>query len=439
MQKFFQYIQDIVANKTVRKKLLFTLAILALYRLFVYIPVPFVDINAWASSTIQGGGGLEFFAMLLGGTLEQFSIIAVGLMPYINASIIFQLLTAVIPQLEELQEQGEQGSQKIQQYTRWLSFPLAFLQSIGMVYFINYLLGGSVIATDVVTLVLTAFALAVWSVILLWLGELITEKGISNGISILIFASIVAGITSQTYTYVGTSGNDLLNIILFMLIIVLVLVILSVLLIKTRKDIPVVYARQWSVEETASLPIPLNPVGMIPIIFAIAFATFPYLVSQIVINTGTQNVMLQNVARWIEINFNIYTQQPTWIVIFFYFVLIVIFTFFYAMITFNPEKIADTIQKRGGFIPGIRPGEETANYLNGILMHLCFWGGIGLGIIGIYTYVLSYIPFVQQAAQSIGSIPVIVSGAWVIIIVGVVQELVSKINAELLMERYDRI
>lgn len=439
MQAFMQYIQDMVMNKSVRTKLLFTLAILALYRLFVYIPVPFVDITTWANSTIQGWWGLEYFAMLLGGTLEQFSIIAVWLMPYINASIIMQLLTAVIPALEDLQEQGEQWTQKIQQYTRWISFPLAFLQSIGMVYFINYLLGGGVIATDIGTLLLTAFALAVWSVILLWFGELMTEKGISNGISILIFASIVAGITSQTYTYLGTSGSDLLNIVLFMLIIVLVLVVLSIMLIKTRKDIPVVYARQWNVEETASLPIPLNPVGMIPIIFAIAFATFPYLVSQIVINTWSQNVMVQQIARWIEINFNIYTQQPSRIVILFYFILIVVFTFFYAMITFNPEKIADTIQKRWGFIPGIRPGEETANYLNGILMHLCFWWGMGLGVVGVYTYILSYIPFVQQAAQSIGSIPVIVSGAWVIIIVGVVQELVSKINAEMLMERYDRI
>ena len=156
---------------------------------------------------------------------------------------------------------------------------------------------------------------------------------------------------------------------------------------------------------------------MIPIIFAIAFATFPYLISQIVINTGSQNAMMQQVARWIELHFNIYTQQPGRGVIAFYFVLIVMFTFFYALITFNPEKIADTIQKRGGFIPGIRPGEETAKYLNSVLMHLCFWGGAGLGIIGIYTYILSYIPFVQQAAQSIGSIPVIVSGAGVIIIV----------------------
>lgn len=411
MEQFFRYVQDMVTNKSIRKKLLITLGILALYRFLVFIPVPFVDITTLVSRTLQSGGGLEYFAMLLGGTLENFSILAVGLIPYINASIIMQLLTAVIPHLEELQEQGEQGTQKIQQYTRRLTFPLAFLQSIGMVYFINYLLGGGVIPTDLSTLLLTAFSLSVGSIMLLRLGETITEKGIANGISILIFASIVAGITSQVYTYVGSSGTDLASVVIFMLVIVLVLVVLSILLIKTKKDIPVVYARQGQVQETASLPIPLNPVGMIPIIFAVAFTTFPYLISQIVINMGSQNPTVQEIARRIETDFNIYTQQPSLLVIGVYFLLIIAFTFFYAMISFNPERIADNIQKRGGFIPGIRPGEETTKYLNGVLMHLCFRGGIGLGIIGVYSYVLSYIPFVQQAAQSIGSIPVIVSGA----------------------------
>ena len=439
MNTFFSYMSDMFSNRTIRNKILWTIGILALYRMLVFIPVPFVDVTVLVNRTLQSWGGLEYFAMLLGWTLESFALIAVWLIPYINASIIMQLLTAVVPHLEELQEQGEQWTQKIQQYTRRLTFPLAFLQSIGMVYFINYLLGSGVIATDLVTILLSAFAMSVWSILLLWLGEIITEKWISNGVSILIFASIIAGITSQTYTFLGSSGNDLVSVVIFMLAIVLVLVVLSILLIKTRKEIPVIYARQWQTQETANLPIPLNPVWMIPIIFAIAFATFPYLVSQIVINTGTANANFQNIAQWIETNFNIYTQQPSLIVIAVYFVLIVLFTFFYAMITFNPEKIADTIQKRGGFIPGIRPWEETAKYLNSVLMHLCFWGGMGLWVIGIYTYVLSYIPFIQQAAQSIGSIPVIVSGAWVIIIVWVVQELINKIDAELLMERYDSI
>lgn len=439
MTTFVDTIQQVWENKSIRTKLLWTIGLLALYRLLVFLPVPFADIQILHSATAQWWGGLEYFAILLGGTLENFSVIAVGLIPYINASIIMQLLTAVIPQLEELQEQGEQGTQKIQQYTRRLSFPLSFLQSIGMVYFMNYLLGGGVIATDAWTLLLTAFVLSVGSMMLLWIGEMITEKGITNGISLVIFASIVAGMTSQIYTYVGASGSDLLSIIIFMLIIILWLVILCILLVKTRKDIPVVYARQGAVQETASLPIPLNPVGMIPIIFAVAFVTFPYLLSQIVINMGSQNPMIQNIARWIEANFNIYTQQPGLLVIFIYFLLIIAFTFFYAVITFNPEKIADTIQKRGGFIPGIRPGEETTKYLNGILMHLCFWGGTWLGLVGIYTYVLSYIPFVAQAAQSLGSIPVVVSGAWVVIIVGVVQELMNKFNAEVVMDKYDRM
>ena len=439
MEKFFQYIKDMLGNKNVRQKLLRTLAFLALYRFLVYIPVPFVNIDAMRNATVWAGGGLEYFAMLLWGTLEQFSLIAVGLIPYINASIILQLLTAVVPKLEELQEQGQQGTQKIQQYTRRLTFPLAFLQSIGMVFFINYLLWGSVIATDIGTILLTAFTLSVWSILLVWIGEMITEKGISNGISILIFASIVAGITSQTYSFLGASGSDLLNVVLFMFLIILVLVVLSVLLIKTIKDIPVVYARQWAMQETASLPIPLNPVGMIPIIFAVAFVTFPYLISQLVNNLGSQNPTMQSIGQWIELNFNIYTQQPGWFVIIAYFILIVLFTFFYAMITFNPEKMADTIQKRGWFVPGIRPGEETAKYLNSVLMHLSFRWGLWLAFIWVYTYVLSYIPFVQQAAQSIWSIPVVVQGAWVIIIVWVVQELVNKINSELLMERYDRI
>ncbi len=441
MEQFIRYITDMVSNPTVRKKLLYTIMILVIYRFLVFIPVPFADVGQilWWTLWSWTGTWLEYFAMLLWGTLENFAIIAVWLIPYINASIVMQLLTAVVPALEELQEQGEQWTQKIQQYTRWLTFPFAFLQSIWMVYFINFLLGWTVIPTDFGTILLSAFALSVWSILMLWLWELITEKWISNGISILIFASIIAGITSQVYQYISVSWSDLLWIIIFMLVIVLALIILSVLLIKTRKDIPVIYARQWQVQETASLPIPLNPVGMIPIIFAIAFASFPYLLSQIVINMWSQNQSMQSVAIRIEQNFNIYVENPWWLVIIFYFILIVLFTFFYAMITFNPDKIADTIQKRWWFIPWIRPWEETATYLNKVLMHLCFWWGMWLAFIGNYTYLLSKIPFVQQAAQSIGTIPVIVQGAWVIIIVWVVQELINKIDAELLMEKYDKI
>jgi preprotein translocase subunit SecY len=200
MEKLIKKIQEVFQNKSLKNKIIFTICMLALYRLLVFIPVPFVDISALMSKTLDAtNSGLGYFVMLLGGALDSFSLIAIGLAPYINASIIMQLMGTVIPKLEELTEQGEAGQQKIAQYTRYLSVPLAFVQGIGMVYFINYMLGGHVINTDMSTVLLAAFAMTVGSVLLMWIGELITEKGISNGVSMLIFASIVAGITKSAY------------------------------------------------------------------------------------------------------------------------------------------------------------------------------------------------------------------------------------------------
>lgn len=441
MTEIFKYILDIWANKSIRKKIIFTIAILVLYRLLVFIPVPFVDLKTLIEATnIQNSWWLEYFAMLLWWTLDQFSIIAVWLIPYINASIIMQLLTSVLPQLEDLQEQWEVWTIKIQQYTRRLAFPLAFLQSIWMVYFINHILWGNIINTSsLATVLLSAFVLTVWTVMLMWLWETITEKWISNWTSLIIFANIVAWISSKIFTYTSSnSWADLVSILLFMLIVVLVLVILSVLLIKTRKEIPIIHARHGKVQETAILPIPLNPVWMIPIIFSIAFVTFPYLLSQVITKYANVSGSMAAASNWISQNLNIYTQTPSMLVIFIYFAFIVLFTFFYTLIVFNPDKMADNIQKRWWFIPWIRPGEETAKYINSTLMHLCLWWWIWLWLIWIYSYILSYIPFIESITRSLGSIPVIVSGSWVIIIVWVVQDLVNKINADLVMAKYDR-
>lgn len=412
---------------------------LALYRLLVLIPVPFVDIAVLVERTLDtSSSGLGYFVMFLGWSLENFSLIAVGLAPYINASIIFQLLSAVIPHLEELTEQGEVGQQKIQQYTRYLTVPLAFVQGIGMVFFINYLLGGSVIDTSMGTLLLSWFAMTVGSILLMWIGELITEHGIANGISILIFSSIVAGITQQVSVSLAASSS-LIGILLFMLVIIVWLIILSIFILKSLKEIPVVYAKQGKVQETSMLPIPLNPVGMIPIIFAIAFITFPYLLGRLAIQFQPMNTNLVALANWIEVNLNIYSQQPALPAIILFFLLVVVFTFFYTMIVFSPERIADTVQKRGGFIPGIRPGEETAKYLNKILMHLCLRGGAGLAAVGVYSYVLNYIPFVQDIVLAVGSLPVVITGSGVIIIVWVVQDIMNKVSGELLTSKYDSI
>jgi len=435
-------IKHVFTSKTILNKILFTIAILVLYRMFVIIPVPFVDITVLKNAVANTTGGMQFFAMLMGWSIQKFSVVALGLIPFINASIILQLLTVVIPHLEELKEEGETGNMKIQQYTRRLTLPLALLQAVGMVYLIATYIPG-VIDTHSFSVVLwAAFALTVWTILLIWLGEVMTEKGVANGISLLIFASIVAWMTSSFMTFMNPSnGTNLMSVFVFMLVIVLVLIVLSILLIRTRKEIPITYAKAGKIQETAVLPIPLNPVGMIPIIFAIAFVSFPYLLWNIVYKLNPASPGAQAFKNFVATHLNIYTNNPSYIVVILYFLLIIMFTFFYSWVVFKPEKMAEQIQKRGGYIPGIRPGNETAEYLNSVLMHLCFWWGVGLGIVGIYTYVINWIPFIQDMVRSGGlnAVPVIVSGAGIIIIVGVVQEVINKLNADLLMEKYSKI
>lgn len=438
MSKFKKKFNSIITNKSLMKKIWFTLWILAIYRLLVHIPVPFVNIDTlmWQIGTVSASG-LWYMIMMLWWSLENFSIIAIWLSPYINASIIMQLLGAVIPSLEQLTEEWEAWQQKINQYTRYLSIPLAFLQWIGMVYFMNYLLWGNVIDTSAGTLILAALAMTVGSVLLMWLWELITEKWIANGISILIFSSIVAWITQSVYWSLSWTSS-VWWMLLFMLIIVLVLIILSIFILKSVKEIPIIYARKGKVQESSILPIPMNPVWMIPIIFSMAFVSFPYLLSKIIVQFQPMNDRLVHAADWIEANLNIYSQQPGVWAVLLYFALIVVFTFFYTLIVFSPEKMSDNIQKRWGFVPWIRPWKETSAYINKILMHLCLWWWFGLALIGIYSYVLNYIPFIQNLVQSLWSLPVIVTWSWVIIIVWVVQEIINKIETDLIMQRYEK-
>lgn len=438
MSKFRKKFNSIISNKSLMKKIWFTLWILAIYRLLVHIPVPFVDIDnlmgqIWAISS----SGLWYLVMMMWWSLDNFSIIAIWLSPYINASIIMQLLWAVIPSLEQLTEEWEAWQQKINQYTRYLSIPLAFLQWIGMVFFINYSLWGNVIDTSAGTLILAALAMTIGSVLLMRLWELITEKWIANGISILIFSSIVAWITQSVYGSFSWTTN-VWWMLLFMLLIIWVLIFLSIFILKSIKEIPIIYARKGKVQESSILPIPMNPVWMIPIIFAMAFVSFPYLLSKIIVQFQPMNDRLVHIADWIEANLNIYSQQPGWVAVLLYFALIVLFTFFYTLIVFSPEKMSDNIQKRWGFVPGIRPWKETSTYINKILMHLCLWWWLWLALIGIYSYILSYIPFIQNLVASLWSLPVVVTWSGVIIIVWVVQEIINKVETDLIMQRYEK-
>ena len=436
VKSFWKKVVEIFGNKKIRNKILFTLMILAIYRLLVFIPVPFADISVLMNQTLNSGSDFGYFVMLLWWALDQFAFIAIWISPYITASIIMQLLWVILPSVEELTEQWEVGHAKINQYTRYLTFPLAFLQGIGSVYLINSMLWGAAIPTDFWTVVLAGFVMAVGSILLMWMWELITEKWVSNGISMLIFSSIVAWITQQVYGSLASSTN-IWWVVVFMLLIVLVLVVLSIFIIKSIKEIPIIYAKQGKAQQSSLLPIPMNPVGMVPIIFAMAFVSFPQLLAKLITQFQPGNGRLVSVANWIDANFNIYAQNPGFWAVFAYVIFIVLFTFFYAMITFSPDRISDNIQKRGGFIPWIRPGKATAKYINGILMHLCFWWGLGLALVGIYTYILQWIPFIQTIVESIWSLPVVVTGSWVIIIVWVVQEIINKIQGDLVMQKYE--
>lgn len=440
MKKIARKFQEITSNKSLMKKIRFTLLMLAIYRLLVFVPIPFVDISTLMAQTINSEAlqGFGYLVMLMGGALSNFAIVAIGVSPYITSSIIFQLLGSVVPKLEELQEQGEVGRAKINQYTRRLTAPLAFVQGIGMVFIMNNMLGGNAIDTgNLLTVMGTAFMLMVGSLLLMWIGEMITEKGISNGISLLIFASIVSGIMQNAYNSLA-AGENLVGIILFMLLIVLVLTLLSIFILKSQKEIPVIYTKSGKVQQSSILPIPMNPVGMVPIIFAMAFVSFPYLISQLIHQFQQGNEKLKMIADRIQLHLNIYSSQPGWLAIILYVIFIVGFTFLYTSITFNPEKIADNIQKRGGYVPGIRPGKQTAKYINGILMHLCLRGGLGLALIAIYTYILNGIPFITQIASALGGLPTIVAGSGIIIIVGVVQDLLNKVETDLVMAKYEK-
>ncbi len=443
MKNLLNTIKSLWTVESVRKKILYTIGLIILYRFFVFVPVPFINVDILMQQTQQAvSGWLGFFVMLLWGTLSRFSIIAVWLTPFINASIIMQLLTVVVPKFEQLQELWEQWTKQIQQYMRYLTFPLAFLQSIWMVYLINTMIPWVVDVNNFGVVLFSAFVMSVWSMIVLLIWDYITEKGITNWVSLLIFASIVSWIVTKFSQWmVGKIGNeDVLMIILFIFVMVGLLVAFSIFLLKSIKHIPIVYARQWKIEQTSSLPIPLNPVWMIPIIFAIAFATFPYLLSQIIIKFWTTNQTLRAIADWVDVNMNIYSStSPSWFAIIVYFILIIVFTFFYTLIQFNPDKIADSIQKRWGYIPWIRPWEETAKYINKVLMHLCLWWWTWLAILGVYTYLINKIPVFAAIGQAIWGIPVVVTWSGIIIIVWVVQDLLSKAQTEILMHKYNNL
>ncbi|MBU0706447.1 preprotein translocase subunit SecY [Patescibacteria group bacterium] len=433
----FKYLHQIWQSRTLRKKILFTLFILIVFRLAAHITVPGVNFDA-LSNIFQQNDLLGVFSALTGGSMENFSIVLMGLSPYINASIIMQLMTVVIPKLEALSKEGMEGRRKINHYTRILTIPFALLQSYGMIILLNQSSQGSGAplissVTDPAIVIPIMIIVTAGTLFLMWLGELITESGIGNGISILIFASIISGMPTVVGRMLGIAqGGDTTKLSYFLVFMVLTILMLMfvVLITEGQRNIPITYATRATggKSEKAGLPIRVNQAGMIPIIFAISMMTFPSVVAQFF--QASTSPRLQGVADFILKYFN--ATNPTYFYMFVYFLLIIAFSYFYVSVTFNPEQVAENIQKRGGFIPGIRPGSQTADFLAKVSSHLNLFGGTFLAIVAV-------IPILFTKYTTLSSSDLIISGSGLIIVVGVVLEIIRQIDAQLVMHDYDKL
>ncbi len=409
----------------IRRKLLFTAAIFVVFRLFAHIPVSGVNVASLRALFAQNQflGLLDIFS---GGTLANFSIMALGLNPYINASIILQLLTMVFPKLEEMSKEGEAGRQKINQYTRLLTVPLAGLQAFGMFLLLR---SQGIIhnfnALQIVGLIVTMTA---GTMLLVWFGELITERGIGNGISMLIFAGIIGRLpVAFTQTVTTTSSENTFNLLIFLglgLAVIAGIVITN----EATRQIPVFYAKQVRGNKTygnqsTHLPLRLNQAGVIPIIFAVSLVLLPSLIANFL---GTaKNPATHTISAWLTTTFN----PNGWVYNIAYFLLVVGFTYFYTAVIFNPNKIAEDIQKYGGFIPGVRPGKQTAQYLNYVLTRITLAGALFLGIIAIF-------PTLAKSFTNIQTL--LLGGTGILIVVSVILESVKAIEAQLVMRNYER-
>lgn len=430
----FKYLHQIWQSPVLRKKILFTLFILLVYRLAAHVTVPGVNLVA-LERIFEQNSLLGVFSALTGGSMKSFSIVLMGLSPYINASIIVQLMTVVIPKLEALSKEGMEGRKKINQYTRILTVPLAFLQSYGMIIILNQSSQGQLIPEIGNPAVILPIMITVTAgtMFLMWLGELITESGIGNGISLIIFASIISGMPPIVGRMLGIAqGGDTTKLSYFItfFILTIAMLIFVVLITEGQRNVPITYATRATggKGEKANLPIRVNQAGMIPIIFAISMMTFPSVIAQFF--RGSASPALQSVADFILKYIN--ASNPTYFYIALYFLLIIAFSYFYVSVTFNPEQVAENIQKRGGFIPGIRPGRQTAEFLDKVSNYMNLFGGVFLAVVAT-------IPILFTKYTTLSSGDLIISGSGLIIVVGVVLEVIRQIDAQLVMHDYDKL
>ena len=407
-----------------RAKILYTLFMLAIFRLGSVIPVPGINIDI-VKALVEQAGFLSFFDLFSGGNFGNMTIFALSITPYITASIIIQLLTIAIPSLEELAKEGEEGKKKITQYTRYVTIVLALIQaaaiSIG-------LFGSALIAKDAFSVTVVVLTLTAGTAFLMWLGEQITEKGIGNGISLIIFAGIVSRIPStiaQTYYGLKYGTIGILSLIVF-LIFVLIIVAGVVTITEGTRKIPVQYAkrvvgRKMYGGQSSHIPLKVNQSGVVPVIFASSLLSFPQTIAMFM---GADSGLGRFVAKWLSPSSSsaggviIYSLLTA--------VLIIFFTYFYTAITFNPGEVASNMKKNGGFIPGIRPGKPTSDYLSKVLNRITLAGAVFLAAIAL----------LPAAIMQITGMNISFGGTAILIVVGVALETMKQIEAQMLMRHY---
>jgi preprotein translocase subunit SecY len=424
-------------SRDLRNRFLLVLGLLVIFRLLAHIPVPVPNNIGLANflRTLFGSSKLlTTIDLFSGGALSQFSIIMMGVGPYINASIIMQLLTQAVPKFEALSKEGEAGRKKINQYTRLLSLPLAVMQSIGMVFLMRTLskqiTGSDLIGRlDTFHWILMIVTITGGSLLLMWIGEIITEKGIGNGISLIIFAGIISRLPAsigQLTALLGADAGKIFSLILYAAI-TLAVIAFIVLLNEGQRNVPVSYARRTRGTKIYAgidthLPLRVITAGVIPIIFALAFLSVPGFIAQLL--SSAKTAWLASAASTVN-SFLTPTGLPYAVA---YFLLVVIFTYFYTSVVFQPNDIAENLQKQGGFIPGIRPGKETSKYLKRVLNRITLGGALGLGLVAVLPFIVTAIT--KSSALTLG-------GTGLLIVVAVAIETMRAIEARAITSSYD--
>ena len=410
-----------------RKKILFTLGILALYRLGCYIPVPGIPFNEFATAFAEGGGvSMAMLDLFSGGALSNFSVFSLGIMPYITASIIMQLMQGVIPAVGRWAREGETGRRKITQITRYLTLALGLINAIGYLLLFKSDAYGITFSSEVpeaLTDILIVFTMVAGVALIMWMGELITQRGVGNGMSLIIFMSIVSRVPAALYSSVTeTSSNLALSILVTVIIIVVVLACIPAIIYveRAQRRIPVNYSKRVSGRrmmggQTTYIPLKVNAAGVIPIIFASCLLYFPAQLAAI-FNVN----WLTTFANWVS------SGWLNWILTA---VLIVFFSYFYTSMVFNPEETADNLRKQGGYIPGVRPGAATADYIKKVINRVTLPGGIFIAIIAVVPSILFYFTG-NELIQAFG-------GTSILIMISVALDTMTKVESQLKMHNYD--